>query len=142
MDDPQNGSPVDQGPTTSSPRDGGIDFGHYSLEQLQELQYTLDRHSFPQNFENLLRELQRRESAPVPAPPALEIAEPGRFTPRSGLLGWLQAKRMRQPVYGAGSLSVGGRGNRSAGVATYVARRRGAGDRVRSQGPGPQPAVR
>jgi membrane associated rhomboid family serine protease len=107
MDDPQNGSPVDQGPTTSSPRDGGIDFGHYSLEQLQELQYTLDRHSFPQNFENLLRELQRRESAPVPAPPALEIAEPGRFTPRSGLLGWLQAKRMRQPVYGAGSLSVG-----------------------------------
>jgi rhomboid protease GluP len=31
----------------------------------------------------------------------------GRFTPRDGVLGWLQAVRNRTPVYGAGSISCG-----------------------------------
>ncbi|MGH8208490.1 MAG: rhomboid family intramembrane serine protease, partial [Steroidobacteraceae bacterium] len=58
----------DNGRTTDlmgDTRDGSIDFARYSLEQLTELQYTLDRRTFPRNFDNLLAELERRRAATV-----------------------------------------------------------------------------
>jgi len=92
--------------SSSRPRDGCIDFSGYSLAQLQELQDSVDRQAFPQNFANLLAELERRRTL---APPATaEGLESVRFTPGDGLRGWWQAVGKRLLLYGPGSLEVKG----------------------------------
>ncbi len=85
--------------------DGGINFSAYTLAQLRELQYTIDAQAFPQNFRNLLAEIERRGSKPE-QPAVDDAAVAGRFTRRDGLRGWLQAKRTRSPLYGPGSIEV------------------------------------
>jgi hypothetical protein len=93
-------------PRKVNPRDGSIDFAAYSVEQLKELQFSIDPGTFPENYKNLLAVLrQKEESSPRPPPPGDAVA--GRFTSRAGLFGWIEAKLGRSPVYGVGSLEVG-----------------------------------
>jgi membrane associated rhomboid family serine protease len=92
-------------PTQVDPRDGLIDFAAYSIDQLRELQHSIDPHRNPQNFRNLVAALEQKE-APSNASPPLGDTFVGRFTLRSGLLGWLEAKIHRSPVYGFGSLQI------------------------------------
>jgi hypothetical protein len=91
--------------TRANPRDGLIDFTRYSLAQLEELQYGIDPDSSPRDYANLLAELERRRQ-PTQHPQTSERWIVGRFTARDELLGWLQAKLRRAPVYGAGSMAV------------------------------------
>jgi membrane associated rhomboid family serine protease len=87
------------------PRDGLIDFAPYSIEQLRELQHSIDRNAFPVNFGNLLAALkQKEEQATQSSSPSHGVV--GRFGSSAGILGWLQAKAGRSPVYGAGTLEV------------------------------------
>jgi len=91
------------------PNDGTIDFSGYTLQQLDDFRSTIDRNAFPQNYANLLGEIERRqaqEAQPSTPEPAPGEAIPGRFTSRDGLRGWLQAKRNWRPLYGAGSMEV------------------------------------
>jgi rhomboid protease GluP len=90
--------------------DGAIDFSGYSLDQLHQLRGLLDRVAFPQNFANLLAEIARREAVvanPEPAPTSPETPRLGRFTQHDGWHGWLQARRRRSPVFGAGTMEIG-----------------------------------
>ena len=80
------------------PQDGAIDFSRYSTEQLRELQFGIDRNSFPQNHANLSAELAAREAASGPEP-----CFEARFSRRDGVPGWLEAAGRRSPFYGAGS---------------------------------------
>ena len=91
-----------EGGNDMSSGDGTIDFSGYSLQQLYDLRGLLDRAAFPQNFANLLAEIERRESAPAtgsaPADPAPAASTPtmlGRFTRHDGWRGWMQALRQR-----------------------------------------------
>jgi membrane associated rhomboid family serine protease len=89
-----------------SPRDGSIDFTAYSIEQLRELQFSIDPKAFPENFRRLVAALKQKEEPIIqPLPPGETVV--GRYTPRNGLLGWLQAKFERSPVYGIGSIEIG-----------------------------------
>jgi len=85
--------------------DGGINFSAYTLAQLQELQYSIDPQAFPQNYQNLLTELERRRNT-AEQPPEHHGAVTGRFTRLDGLRGWLQAKITRSPLYGFGSIEA------------------------------------
>jgi len=87
------------------PRDGLIDFAPYSVEQLRELQHSIDRNAFPLNFGNLLAALEQKEALSTQSS-AQSHGVVGRFGSRAGILGWLQAKAGRSPVYGAGALEV------------------------------------
>ncbi len=93
-------------PHKANPRDGLIDFTPYSIEQLRELQHSIDPKAFPENLKHLLAALKEKE-APAMEPPLPGDAVAGRFTSRDGVLGWIQAKFARSPVYGFGSLEVG-----------------------------------
>jgi membrane associated rhomboid family serine protease len=91
----------------TNPKDGQIDFAAYSIEQLRDLEYTIDRVAFPENYRKLLAALKLREDLVIePATPSSAVV--GRFTSRAGLIGWLQAKFARSPVYGVGSLEIPG----------------------------------
>jgi membrane associated rhomboid family serine protease len=92
-------------PTQVDPRDGSINFAAYSIEQLRELQHSIDRHRNPQNFRNLVAALEQKEAPAVASLPPSDTYV-GRFTLRNGLLGWLEAKIHRSPVYGFGSVQV------------------------------------
>jgi membrane associated rhomboid family serine protease len=88
---------------TVNPRDGLIDFDHYSIEQLRELQHSVDKHAFPLNFSNLLAALKQKEEQTK----QLSVQSHGvvgLFSSRTGILGWLMAKGRRSPVYGAGTI--------------------------------------
>ena len=100
----EEGGSTDE-PPEGNPRDGLIRFDAYSLQQLRELQFSIDQRAYPKNFSNLLAALRLKEGAE----PALADGNAcvGRFTRRTGLLGWVQAKIMRSPVYGRGSLDIG-----------------------------------
>jgi membrane associated rhomboid family serine protease len=104
----EDGADTDEGPPPSKTdsRDGLINFAPYSLEQLRELQYSIDRHAFPENFRNLLEALRQKEEPIAQGLPPSD-AYVGRFSSRTGLLGWLQAKFRRSPVYGFGFIEVG-----------------------------------
>jgi membrane associated rhomboid family serine protease len=106
MDD--DGADTEQGTRArkANPRDGLIDFTAYSIEQLRDLRHSIDPDAFPENFKHLLAALEQKEEliAQLPLPPD---AVAGRFTARNGLLGWIQARCSRSPVYGMGSLEVG-----------------------------------
>jgi hypothetical protein len=106
MDDDGAGKDEASQPTKVNPRDGLIDFAPYSIEQLRELQYNIDSEAFPQNYRHLLAALRQKEASTIPPAP-LADAITGRFTSRSGLLGWIQAIFGRSPLYGFGSLEVG-----------------------------------
>ncbi len=93
-------------PSIAGVADGLIDFGAYSIEQLQELQPCLDRCAYPENYRRLIDALQQKAS-PRSAGLPPERMVPGRFTTRGGWLGWLTAKRIRSPVYGPGWIEVG-----------------------------------
>jgi membrane associated rhomboid family serine protease len=106
MDD--DGAATDEAskPTKGNPRDGLIDFAPYSIEQLRELQHSIDPEAFPENYRHLLAALKNKEATIAQLPPPGDTVA-GRFTSRDGLLGWFQAKLGRSPVYGFGSLEVG-----------------------------------
>jgi rhomboid protease GluP len=99
----------------SSARDGAIDFSGYSLGQLHDLRGLLDRQAFPQNYANLLAEIERRGTTADPAAaaeqPAQALSQPppaiGRFSRHDGWRGWAQALRRRSPLFGAGVLEIG-----------------------------------
>jgi len=88
------------------PADGALDFSGFSLAQLRDLEYTIDRQAYPLNYHNLQLELQRREQemAAAPLPPAQWPAE---FTEHAGLRGWLEAKARGLALYGSGSVEPG-----------------------------------
>jgi hypothetical protein len=69
MDDDGAGTDEASQPTKVNPRDGLIDFAPYSIEQLRELQYSIDSEAFPQNHRHLLAALRQREASTVPPPP-------------------------------------------------------------------------
>ncbi len=86
-------------------RDGLIDFQAYSAQQLRELQLSIDPEVFPQNYRNLLAALDQKAAPVTPqSTPGDFVA--GRYGVRSGLLGWVEAKLRRSPMYGVGSLRV------------------------------------
>jgi membrane associated rhomboid family serine protease len=93
-------------------RDGSIDFTRYSLEQLHELRFALNKSAFPVSFANLLAELERRAAEPAAArlPGAYHElplrAVTIRFTVHDGLRGWLEAKTRRLALYGEGFVEV------------------------------------
>ena len=91
-------------------RDGSIDFTRYSLEQLNELQFTLDKGTFPTNYANLLAELRRRSASQLGAPPQESPhdmpPQAVRFTTHDGLRGWLEAKSRWLPLYGEGFVEM------------------------------------
>jgi rhomboid protease GluP len=91
------------GSVGADPRDGTIEFARYSTEQLEELQFGIDRRAFPQNFANLSAELQRRAASGTAQSDA---ASNGRFSSRDGLTGWIEARGRHNPLYGAGSVAV------------------------------------
>jgi len=100
------GPPGESQPTSAAnPRDGLIDFSHYSLAQLEELQFGIDRRSAPRDHANLMAELERRRKEARPAT-AGEAWISGRFTVRDGWWGWLQSKYRRSPLYSEGAIAV------------------------------------
>lgn len=106
MDDDsvEKGQPSHSSP--GSPRDGLIEFGSYSLEQLRELQYSIDKDAFPRNFSNLLAALKRKEEEQATQYSSHKHFYAGLFSRRSGFLGWLVANARRSPVYGAGAIEL------------------------------------
>jgi rhomboid protease GluP len=104
-DDPGDTEPASQlGPPKA--KDGSINFALYTLEQLRELQFTIDPARFPENYANLLAALAAKVEKELPAPERNHSIM-GRFTKRSGLIGWLAAKLARSPLYGRGVLTFG-----------------------------------
>ena len=104
MDDDLRGTEQGSDLSPPQPQDGSINFSLYTLEQLRELQFTIDPARFPENHKNLLAALaERTVQAGLPADPSDSIT--GRFTKRAGLIGWLQARLARSPVYGPGALA-------------------------------------
>jgi rhomboid protease GluP len=99
--DKSESSPV----VAAASRDGGIDFDKYSLDQLRELQYSVDAQAFPLNFNKLLKALAQKEMEKDQQGAAgSDVA--GRFSARSGIFGWLSAKARRSPLYGAGAIEI------------------------------------
>jgi membrane associated rhomboid family serine protease len=90
-------------PPGTNPRDGAIDFTKYSDAQLEELKYSVDPHTSPQDYTHLHAELERRRTHAPELTPA-DQSYSGRFTPQDGILGWMRAVRWRSPIYGAGSI--------------------------------------
>ena len=86
-------------------RDRLIDFHGYSAQQLRELQLSIDPEVFPQNYRNLLAALEQKIAPVAPRPAPVDFVA-GQYGVRSGLLGWIEAKLRRSPLYGVGSLRV------------------------------------
>jgi len=95
-------------PSSPNARDGLIDFSKYSTEQLFDLRETIDGNSFPLNHRKLVAELERRQNAEAAegAGPAADRWQV-RFTGADGVLGWIEALRKRQPLYGEGWAELG-----------------------------------
>jgi rhomboid protease GluP len=104
MDDDSAGKSAPSQSSTASPKDGLIDFGSYSIEQLRELQFSVDKETFPLNFSNLIAALKRKEEAQISQTLPQSDAFAGRFSSRMGVLGWLASKARRSPLYGAGTI--------------------------------------
>ncbi len=82
-------------------RDGNIDFSRYTTDQLDELRDTLDPAANPLNHAALLAELEKRSSASPSLP-----RWTGRFSRRSGFVGWISARLRNSPLYGEGALEL------------------------------------
>ena len=89
----------------ASARDGLIDFGGYTTEQLVELESSIDPDRFPLNYERLAQELKRRESAKASNPLPRNWWNI-RFSNSESFLNWVQAKRRWQWFYGRGLLEI------------------------------------
>ena len=123
-------------PTQGRSRDGFIDFGAYSVEQLRELQFSIDATTYPENYRNLQAALKQKEESIV-EPAARKSGYVGRFTSKTGILGWLQAKALRSPVYGVGTIEP-----RAADILLYGWRRTWLGVPIESQLTRPMSRVR
>jgi membrane associated rhomboid family serine protease len=110
MDDDSAGKSESSQANNASPRDGLIDFRGYTIEQLRELQHSVDKRSFPLNFSNLLAALKQKEESQFPEAAARVNSYKGLFSSRTGILGWLHAKARRSPVYGSGAVELGSGG--------------------------------
>jgi hypothetical protein len=64
MDDENAGRSEPSQSSAGGARDGLIDFGSYSIEQLRELQFSVDKEAFPLNFSNLIAALKKKEEVP------------------------------------------------------------------------------
>jgi membrane associated rhomboid family serine protease len=106
MDDESAGKSEPSGMSTAGPQDGLIDFRSYSVEQLRELQHSVDKQTFPLNFSNLIAALKRKEEEQSDPPSPQDDNYAGRFSSRTGILGWLSAKARRSPLYGAGTIEL------------------------------------
>jgi len=93
----------DKGP--SGARDGHIDFGGYTTEQLVELESSIDPERFPLNHARLVEELERRENQQAPDAPPQDRWDI-RFSRSESFWSWVQAKRHRQWFYGPGYLEI------------------------------------
>jgi membrane associated rhomboid family serine protease len=106
MDDESATKSVTSESITASPRDGLIDFGSYTIEQLRELKHSVDKNAFPLNFNNLLAALEQKEAVQTNQS-SVHGPGLGLFSSRPGFLGWLTAKARRSPLYGAGAIEPG-----------------------------------
>ncbi|HZZ16196.1 MAG TPA: rhomboid family intramembrane serine protease [Candidatus Sulfotelmatobacter sp.] len=104
MDDDSARESVPSQSSIINTRDGLIDFSSYSIEQLLELQHSVDKHAFPLNFANLLAALKQKEAAQNSQSSAPSSGYPGLYSLGSGIIGWLLAKARRSPLYGAGTI--------------------------------------
>lgn len=104
MDDDSAGKSVHS--SAAGSRDGLIDFGGYTLEQLRELQYSVDKETFPLNFSNLIAALTQKEETQSTATGPRGDTFAGHYTARVGIWGWLAAKARRSPLYGVGSIEA------------------------------------
>jgi len=98
---------MNSSPSEQTLHDGLIDFSKYSTDQLNDLQYSIDRNTFPLNYRNLLAALEKRTPL-TERDQASDNRWPVQFTRRSGLQGWLEALGRRQQVYGDGWIEIGG----------------------------------
>src|SRR5579862_5722202 len=55
--------------------DGEIDYGSYTLEQLEDALGRIDRRQYPRNYQNLVQEAERRRAAAPAAAAAAAAAE-------------------------------------------------------------------
>ena len=110
-----NGTDPDSPTAGAAAPDGQMDFGNYSDVQLQDLRLVLDTQRYPLNAARLQQELDRRAGSLLTARESLEPPDVGqagrssyavRFTRRDGWLGWLNAKRRRQPFFASGSVTL------------------------------------
>jgi membrane associated rhomboid family serine protease len=89
----------------ASARDGLIDFGGYTTEQLVELESSIDPERFPRNHARLVEELNRRKRTEASNSPPRDRWDI-RFSPSESFWSWVQAKRRRQWFYGRGFLEI------------------------------------
>jgi hypothetical protein len=92
---------ADKGATGA--RDGLINFGDYTTEQLVELESSIDPERFPLNHARLVEELKRREPEEVSGSFPRDRWDI-RFSRSERFWSWIQAKRRRQWFYGRGFL--------------------------------------
>jgi membrane associated rhomboid family serine protease len=104
MDEDSAGKSDPSQSSTTGPRDGLIDFRSYSIEQLRELQFSVDKEAFPLNFSNLIAALRQKEEAQTPHTVPQSDVFAGRFSSKMGNLGWFAAKARRSPLYGDGTI--------------------------------------
>src|ERR1700683_3944080 len=93
----------DKGPAGA--RDGLIDFGGYTTEQLIELESSIDPERFPLNHARLVEELKRREGAEASNAPPRDRWDI-RFSRSESFWSWVRAKRRWQWFYGRGFLEI------------------------------------
>jgi len=86
-------------------RDGLIDFGSYTTEQLVELESSIDPERSPRNYTRLLEELSRRKLEGASNSLSRDRWEV-RFSRSDSFWSWIQAKRQRQWFYGHGVLEI------------------------------------
>jgi len=89
----------------ASARDGLIDFGGYTTEQLVELESSIDPERFPRNHARLVEELNRRKRTEASNSPPRDRWDI-RFSRSESFWSWVQAKRRRQWFYGRGFLEI------------------------------------
>jgi|HubBroStandDraft_1064217.scaffolds.fasta_scaffold16777_3 rhomboid protease GluP len=93
----------DKGPVGA--RDGLIDFGAYTTEQLVELESSIDPERSPRNYARLVEELNLRKLAEAPYSPPSDRWDI-RYSHSESFWSWVQAKRRRQWFYGRGALEI------------------------------------
>lgn len=85
---------------------GAIDFSQFSTEQLLELRAAFDASRLPLERAAVEHELARRGLLSDESAPPLLLRFEVRFTRRDGIVGWLEAKSARGPLFGAGTVEL------------------------------------
>jgi membrane associated rhomboid family serine protease len=104
MDEESAGKSAATQSSAAGTRDGLIDFSGYTIEQLRELQYSVDQERFPLNYGNLIAALRGKEEGQTNQTASQSDAFAGQFTSAKGFLSWLAAKARRSPLYGLGTI--------------------------------------